>query len=595
MSNKKHNEKPIKKEEKIEKKPKNTTQSKNVEKEKISEKNLAIIITAVVLLAITVCASAFFLVDAIINNKFFSYLTSDLSKYVTISDKDYKNLTINVDIAEPHEIDVDVAILALLANDKGEAIEDGASFKTENENSQFTVTPGTMLRIWYRGYLLDENGDQIEVARMSNFAATEPSALEIGSGNFIPGFELGLNGIYTGDYPRFVKITDKETEITESHIAYVSFSRLIEGGDAKKDTLKTTSTRINLSADDIEKNFGVGFKEKILGATIGEKLEKFTAEIDGKKYDYTDVTVDFVTDCETSKENPPLKVEAYFPYDYNTATLRNETAYFEVYIESGILYEEQKFTNEYVEKLVKKEGSKITLEELNKFDGAALTDKYRAYVKKTIDDIYEEEYENAINDAYKTTWDRILAGAKVLKYPKNEVDKIYEEYVEDVEYQFAESGGYYTNESTGESQTYNDVDSYARAYLQLSATTNWKTYLRNMSESLVKERLVLYYIIREEGLKLTNKELKAEIEKTKQIYLDEYVEQYLAYEQKSRDDFKSDEEYEEYVEDRAAEIFGYYDDDYFKETTYYNILKENVQKWSKIETLDERRAYPVTK
>lgn len=594
MSNKKHNEKPIKKEEKIEKKEKNTTQSKKVEEGNMNK--LAVIITAIVLLAITVCASAFFLVDAIINEKFFNYLTSDLSKYVTISEKDYKNLTLNVDIAKPHEIDVDVAILSLLARDKGEVIEDGASFKTENADSQFTVTPGTVLKIWYRGYLIDENGDQIEIARMSNFAADAPSQLEIGSGGFIPGFELGLNGIYTGDYPRFVKITDKETDITESHIAYVSFSRLVEGGDAKKDTLKTTSTRINLSADDIEKNFGEGFKEQILGATIGEKLEKFTAKIDGKNYDYTDVTVDFVTDCENNKENPPIKVEAYFPYDYNSATLRNETAHFEVYIESGVLYEEQKFTNEYVEKLVKKEESKITLDELKEYEGKELTDKYRDFVKKTIDDIYEEEYENAINNAVSTTaWERILVSAKVLKYPKNEVNKVYEEYVQDVENQFAESGGYYSNETTGESQTYNDIDSYARAYLQISATANWKTHLRNMSESLVKERLVLYYIIREEGLKLKNKDLKAEMEKTKQIYLDEYVQQYLAYEQKSRDDFKSDEEYEEYVEDRASEIFGYYDDDYFEETTYTNIMMENIRKWSDIKTLDERRAYPVTK
>ena len=550
---------------------------------KLSEKNLAVLVTAIVLLTFIVGTSAFFLVDAIINNKFFSYRTSNLENYVTLSPDSYKGNKMNIDIAKPHDIDVDVAILALLASDKGDALYGGHTVYTAD--SDFVITAGAKLTVWYRGYLLDEDGGKIDIATMSNLSGSKPSELEIGSGKFIPGFELGLLGKNTAEFAKFVKITDPEVDIIESHIAYVSFSRLVDGGDEKKDTQKASGTRIELSANDVDDNFGTGFKDKLLGAKIGEKMS-FEATIDGKKYNYTDVTVDFVTDCESN----PIKVEAYFPYDYSTPTLRNETAYFEVYVDSAVLYEEQKFDNAYVEELLKREGSKITLDELKEYEGNELTDKYRTYVKKTIDDLYAEEYEQIVTEA---VWNNILSSATIKKYPKAKVDKIHKEYIKDVKDQFDSTGGYLEN-SYGESKTYDDINSFARAYLGLSSTADWQKHLYSMSESLVKERLVLYYIMREEGLMPNNKELKAEIEKTKQVYLDEYVQQYLDYDEKKREDF-TDAEYEDYVEARAAEIFGYYDDDYFEETTLYDIVTKEMIKWPNISTLDDRRAYPLNK
>lgn len=550
---------------------------------KLSEKNLAVLVTAIVLLTFIVGTSAFFLVDAIINNKFFSYRTSNLENYVTLSPDSYKGNKMNIDIAKPHDIDVDVAILALLASDKGDALYGGHTVYTAD--SDFVITAGAKLTVWYRGYLLDEDGSKIDIASMSNLSGSKPSELEIGSGKFIPGFELGLLGKNTAEFAKFVKITDPEVDIIESHIAYVSFSRLVDGGDEKKDTQKASGTRIELSANDVDDNFGTGFKDKLLGAKIGEKMS-FEATIDGKKYNYTDVTVDFVTDCESN----PIKVEAYFPYDYSTPTLRNETAYFEVYVDSAVLYEEQKFDNAYVEELLKREGSKITLDELMEYEGKEYTDKYRTYVKKTIDDLYAEEYEQIVTEA---VWNNILSSATIKKYPKAKVDKIHKEYIKDVKDQFDSTGGYLEN-SYGESKTYDDINSFARAYLGLSSTADWQKHLYSMSESLVKERLVLYYIMREEGLMPNNKELKAEIEKTKQVYLDEYVQQYLDYDEKKREDF-TDAEYEDYVEARAAEIFGYYDDDYFEETTLYDIVTKEMIKWPNISTLDDRRAYPLNK
>ncbi len=513
-------------------------------------------------------------------NRAFNYEKADLSKYINLSEDKYKNYTLEVDIAKPKAIEVDVEILKLLAKDKGAALYDG------NEViSAFTVKPGSVVKIWYRGYLLDEEGKKVEVSGMSNFTGATASSLEIGSGNFIPGFELGLVGKNTGDHSKFVKITDSETDIVESHVAYVSYSKLAEGEDSSKAT-KAASERIELSSTELDAKYGAGFKEQILSAKIGEK-KSFSATIDGKNYNYTDVTVDFVTDCETN----PIVVTSYFPYDYNTANLRNETAYFEVYVESGVLYEAPEFNDEFVKKTIEKTGSGITLAKLEKYEGASLTEKYRAYLQETIDENYEKEYESAVSDA---VWNHIISAAEVIKYPTKEVKRICAGYVEEIEKQYKTSGGQIQNSYTGEYQTYETLDAYAVAYMGLYTGTDWQAYLYSMSEGLVKESLVLYYIINTEKLKPEKAEFNAAVEAARQERLDEYVLTYLDYEGKTREDF-TDAEYDKFVKERESEMLKYYEKNYFEEITLYNLAMDNMKSWAKISTLDDRRAYPLDK
>ena len=197
---------------------KNSTGKVKFGDKKLSEKNLAVVITAIVLATLMVGASAFFLIDAIINDGFFSYMKSDISKYIELDSSLYKDFDLEVDIAKPKDVEVDVAILALLAQDKGDALYDG----NEVVSGIPTITPGAELKIWYRGYLEDDDGNPIEVTGMTNFGDSTPASLEIGSGGFVPGFEVGLWGINPAEYSKFVKITDPATENTTEHIAYIS-------------------------------------------------------------------------------------------------------------------------------------------------------------------------------------------------------------------------------------------------------------------------------------------------------------------------------------------------------------------------------------
>lgn len=554
------------------------------EKVKLAPSAIAIIATSAVILLIGIIVGTVFLVDAIKSDKFFDYLESDLTDYISFSETDYKNYKLEIDIAKPRPMDVDVAILNLLASDKSEKpLNDGAMI-----TSAVTVTPGDVVHIWYRGYLRDDDGKEISVSGMCNFSGTAASELAIGSGQFVPGFELNLVGVNTANYPKFEKITEGEIKATQ--FAYVSYSRLVEGGNEKTDKKTASYLRIDLSDETLDTTYGAGFREQVLSATIGENGKKsFAVTLDGKTHNYTDLIVNFVTECEVN----PLVVECYFPYDYSTTNLRNETAYFEVYINGVVEYDCPEFTDEYVLKKVNEKNSVITEAELMELEGATPTEKYRTYAKNYLDEAYEENYKAMLEDAM---WDHYLAKATVKKYPGIKVDAIYKEYEDDVYYQFEQTGGSVQDSYTGEYNTYEDIDEFAVAYLGLtySQDKDWKKVLYTMSENLVKERLVLYYLIQVEDIKITSEMFETELAAVKQEYVDEYLKQYLEYEEKTREDY-TDEEYEKFVEERKAELFDYYDEEYFKETTYYEIALREFLKWPTVSTLDERRAYPVTK
>lgn len=570
-------------------------------KKKISEKNLAIIITAAILLAVIIAGVIVFVVQSIKKDAGFDYMKSSLADYVEFT-KDYKDFEINVDIAKPKDIDVDVAILSLLCADKSESPNYGGGLVKSNH----TIGIGDVVHIWYRGYLIGEDGEEINVAGMSNFGNETPHELEIGSGGFIPGFELNLIGKQTHDSNPFVKITEGTPK--EGQIAYISFTRTT--GSDKKDKITETNVRVDLS-ENIDDQFGNGFKARLMLGNIGSKIDFQVETDDGKMYNYTDAVVNFVTECE----DKVVSIETYFPYSYGTQNLRNEKAIFEVYFDGVVDYDGpekgvenataiegeigkantidsvDEITDEYLKKQFEDEDIKISLDEVNEFEGETLVERYFAFAKDALDKLYEEEYRSMVESAI---WDYYKANSKANKYPEKKIEEIYKEYINDIERQFDISGGQVYNQYTGSYQTYQTIDTYAPAYLGLTSGTNWKAYVTGIAQSLVKERMVMYYIMRTENLVPTDAEVAAEVEKVRQEYLDEYVKQYLEYENKTEDDF-TDAEYKEFVEARRGEIFSYYDDEHFVETAHYNLFVEKILDWPDVVTLDERRAYPVKK
>ena len=77
------------------------------------------------------------------------------------------------------------------------------------------------------------------------------------------------------------------------------------------------------------------------------------------------------------------------------------------------------------------------------------------------------------------------------------------------------------------------------------------------------------------------------------MLVQEYIDQYLAYEGKTKEDYG--DKYDSFVEQCRKDVFGYYDEEYFIEATYLEILMDTALTWPEVLTLDERRAYPIGK
>ena len=547
-------------------------------KKRISEKNLAIIITAALLVAVLIAAGVIMIIQAAQKDYGFDYLKSDLGKYVEL-DGSYKDFKIEIDVAKPHEIDADITVLNLIYSDR----ELNEKFAGSTITSAYTISAGDTVNIWYRGYLLDEEGKEIAVDGMCNFGDASTYALNIGSNGFVPGFELGLVGLNTGDYSKFEKII--EGEITEDQIAYVTYTIKAASKEEKDQTFK--NVRMDLSTD-LDAIYGAGFKAKLLEIGFGNKKD-IVATLNDKEVLYSDLTINFTTECETN----PMVIECYFPYDYFKTDLRNETAYFEVYVEGIVDYICPEFTDEYLTDKIENEEIALTLEKLNEYEGETLVDKYYDFVNKTLDEIYETTYLSLVEDAVWAHYEKI---SKAKKYPGYVVEEIYEDFMDEMRMQFITSGGQVYSNSTGKYTTYETLETYIPAYLGLPSTQKWQEYITALAEDNTRERLVMFYIMREENLLPSDERLAEEIETIRQEYLDEYIAQYMDYEGKEKDDY-SDEEYKELVEECKDELFSFYDEEYFTMRAYMSIFTEIIVDWPdlKVSTLDDRRAYPLDK
>lgn len=513
----------------------------------------------------------------------FDYLTSDLSKYITISSDKYKNYTVDLKIAKPKAIDVDVTLLNLLKSKKGPAIN--------NAVAQFSgkIEAGDIVNIYYRGYTLDENGKEVYVDNVCNFGNKNASgvytyaSLEIGSNQFVPGFELGLAGKEFSSQNNFVRITSGA--VKEGQIVYITYTRQLDGSTASNDKITRSAERIVIAdgKEKIDAKYGVGFYDMLMGLNVGSaETTTFSGVVDGKKYNYKDIKIDFATECE--KEGTYFLVECYFPYDYGFANLNNKTVYFEVYVQSMADYESKTLTNEFIEENLTDKDFGVTAEDLEEFEGDRIS-QLRQYIQKLLDEDYEELLREKIEEAM---WNHYHSEgvAAVSKYPQIKVDAIYNEYFDDVLYQFEQSGGVITN-VLGESKTCESVEDYAIIYLGLEYAENkdWRDVLRKMSENLVKERLILFYIMRNENIMPTAEELAAKKKEVEDEYLEEYIYQYS--EQYSVDKSTySDEKWAEFKAERYKELHDYYDDAYFTEITYYEIGLDAFLAWPTVTTFD---------
>ena len=103
--------------------------------------------------------------------------------------------------------------------------------------------------------------------------------------------------------------------------------------------------------------------------------------------------------------------------------------------------------------------------------------------------------------------------------------------------------------------------------------------MQSEAESIVLEKLIFYYIIREEGLIPSNADFKATYEKFIGEHLDYYV-SYIYAEELAK--ITDESEKAKRIEEIKGEMMDYYGEDYFRELVYYDYAYDDIISYAKI-------------
>lgn len=331
--------------------------SKNNILKRLSPIHIVALICAIVIFATVVVSAIFYIGNEVKDSKReFDYTKETLTDYITLGD--YENLTVTPEYSKIRDVDVKSDILNLVAGEKDYSSAENASYNTATK-----ITVGDVVNLYYRGYVLDENGEREYMGSMSNlggssYATMKAYNLPIGADSFIPGFALALEGKTVGDYPRIdVK---RDVEVKNDMIAFVSYTRYPVttnqySGVETQGTVETATAALvdlTLSKDKIDATFGAGFYEMLVGngVAVGETGRIAAAKANGENvisnttkglraetaegvdYKYTKIAVEYTMAANYYENYQPLVVE--FPENYHTADIAGKTAYFQIIIES---------------------------------------------------------------------------------------------------------------------------------------------------------------------------------------------------------------------------------------------------------------------
>lgn len=495
------------------------------------------------------------------------YLNDDLTDYIEIDREDYSNYELALDISKPGERELDTKILKLLAENKGKILYSGTYQHDKPINA------GDKAFIWYVGYVI-EDGVRREIG-FTNFGNSLPDEYIVGSGStvkvvgdgaetlYMPyGFDLELIGKTPNECTEFIK--SDRGNVREGDVVYATATYMYEDGIIHPDA----KIRIDLSDPDYEKTWGSGVYDIIINAkTIGMTNDTLmTLDLVGSddRITFAKFKVDYVTRCESEKEC--ITFEAQFPYDFENKSLANKNVYFDVYIEETLCYETAEFNDAFVKDVLK-----ISEKKLASFEGETLADKCRAYYMSELLAEYEDNYKFLAID---TMWEYLNSRIEIKKYPQKEVKRIFEDYV------FAYNLGYMEANSQGAG--YESVDEYiAVVELGMEEGTNWDPVLHEKVQAEVKEKLIFYYILREEGFVPTDEEFK-------EYYRRELELDYKYYSGKTAIDFETAAEYDAALAAHEETMIDHYGSKtFYSDEVYYLYASEKMLSLATIKNAGE--------
>ena len=478
----------------------------------------------------------------------FDYLQDDLSPYIALDPERYRGHSLALTLDPVSDLDVENALLQSLAKNKNpEPLYEGRYLTAR------TTAPGDVVYIFYRGYQIDEDGNEIDFYDLtSNFGSEDgassingfPEELEVGSGRMISGFELGLIGKNPKDYAK-LNLLNRNVVIEDTDVLYVTYSYVSTEDGGRQINNKTA--RIDLSARNLEEVYGEGFLD-----TIREKAKVgITFQFDrnltlgnGEQIRYTSFRVDFIERGE--QENPPLIVEGKFPADYSEPTLAGQTLQFAVYIQKTQAYEAPEVNDDFLYETLGADR-----ETFSTYEGDAAA-RCRAYLRENLE---TERHELAVEKAQQAMWDFLKGIAEIKDLPQQEVDRIF------MQNKNALIDTYRLNYTT----MYATLDDFARAYFNLDPGADWESVLLRQVKDEISERLIQYTVMRTENFLPTEEQFQQSFDRV----LDKVFQSYATSWRVLRENYETDEDYEAAKADALEELRAYYTDEYFTEGAYY--------------------------
>ncbi len=488
-------------------------------------------------------------------NAGFNYMEAKLSRYVELSPEALKNIALTVRVDKPTEEDVNDTITALLVEHKYRP-EDA----TVDKNA--VTANGSVVEIFYSGYLKDEKGERQYFSGGSNLSNLTAYELIIGSGSFVPGFESGLIGLRPSDTA--LPTVSRGGTLADGDVVYLNLVGYHPNGSA----ISQYGIPVTLTPE-IDGTWGEGFYDLLVGSELGDSLFSKNLVLPGEDGDFMYTNIRSLYKTEGGLAHT---VEAYFPLDYGQDALNGRTAYFDVYMQSSTAYSLPELTDAFLT-----DTAGILPEKLEDYEGASLVEKYKSYVRQSLKEDYDQRLLEACEESF---WVEITKISKVKRVPAAATQEIYEEYMESLKNTYEE---YLSN--AGITEDIYPFKTFAKEYFKLEDGQSYKKKVREMAEQTAGEKMIFFYAIEVCGVMPSESELQAAYEDSLLEYakMNTLIDE--SYYEKETDPEKKKEAYDYYLaelnetKEALLKIRG---EEYFLESAYYNYGFERLLGLAKI-------------
>lgn len=519
------------------------------EQKRLSFKQRIILFSVIGALVLGALVGGFFGIRSLLGyGRDFDYLEADLSKYVTLSAEDLKNIKMTVRVDKPTEADVDAEILSLLVAYK--------TLAPGEPDPDAVIQNGSEVNLYYSGYLLSENGEREYFSGGSNLASAAQGSeymLVIGSGDFVSGFESGLCGIRPSDTE--IPTVIQSGAISDGDVVYVNMTGYHPNGKAINQYAKPL-----VLSPSLDEEYGEGFYELLKGVELTENACSSAITLESVHEGEGSFVYTGIRPMYRTEGGKPHTVEAYFPMNYQDANLQGKTAYFDVYIRDTTSFVLPEFTDAFLT-----DTAGVLPEALADYKGATLTEKYKSFLRRVMEDDYQVRLQEASEESF---WKKITSVAEVKRVPRAAWLEIYDEYMESLRSTYED---YLKN--MGYTEKIYSFDTFTKEYFRLAEGENYKDRVKENAKQTAGEKMIFFHAIKlldvapsEDALSEAYEKILEDLAK-ENSFLDE------SYYEKKTDPEEKKAAYEEYVKEltstkeKLKETLG---EEYLRESAYYN-------------------------